>query len=429
MADSDKLRIAIVGAGVAGLAAAIALSKHDGIDVQIYERATQLQEICASIALGPNGMRTLEKLGVTEALQDDLAFRNLSVYPMIYKHWSTNETVSVDQHKGHVEYRHRTSRFYRAHLQQALISHVEPGTIHLSKSFLAVESLPATDEVSVSFSDGTEVKADILLGADGIRSQVRQHFVSSSAPRWTGWVAFRSVFDAKLVQHIPGALDEAVHWWGPERTFFASRLGKDLFTIVGGNYSDPDAPDAPFSAASWNSEGSLDTLKDFYKDWHPAIRQMIAASPYTKLYRNTFASGLESWVHGDGRATFAGDAAHAHGGAFAAGGSLALDDAYAFARAIFYIYPNGSVKPGRKAIDTALRLYERTRKPHTDRVLLTVHVNNKKAVERIGVQETNEQLRARMTSRANNSWIHEHDVDATFQQALTNNVAATQARL
>lgn len=85
MAGHEQLRIAIVGAGIAGLAAAIGLSKHEGINVQIYERASELQEIGASIALGPNGMRALERLGVFEALEDDLAFRNESGYPMIYR--------------------------------------------------------------------------------------------------------------------------------------------------------------------------------------------------------------------------------------------------------------------------------------------------------------------------------------------------------
>jgi salicylate hydroxylase len=85
MADQTNLRIAIIGAGIAGLAAAIGLQKHEGIDVQIYERATELREVGASIALGPNGMRKLEKLGVFEALSEDLAFRNLSGHPMIYR--------------------------------------------------------------------------------------------------------------------------------------------------------------------------------------------------------------------------------------------------------------------------------------------------------------------------------------------------------
>lgn len=85
MADTQVLDVAIIGAGIAGLAAAIGLKSHPRINVQIYERSTELKEIGASIALGPNGMRTLERLGVDNALDDKVAFRNKSGFPMIYR--------------------------------------------------------------------------------------------------------------------------------------------------------------------------------------------------------------------------------------------------------------------------------------------------------------------------------------------------------
>lgn len=85
MADTISLRIAIIGAGIAGLTTAIALKHHPSIDIQIYERASELREIGASIALGPNGMRTLDKLGVHNALDESIAFRNKSRLPMIYR--------------------------------------------------------------------------------------------------------------------------------------------------------------------------------------------------------------------------------------------------------------------------------------------------------------------------------------------------------
>lgn len=84
-ATTPKLEIAIVGAGIAGLTAAIALKHHPAIDVQIYEKASELREIGASIALGPNGLRTLERLGIANALDDSIAFRNKSHFPMIYR--------------------------------------------------------------------------------------------------------------------------------------------------------------------------------------------------------------------------------------------------------------------------------------------------------------------------------------------------------
>jgi salicylate hydroxylase len=239
-------------------------------------------------------------------------------------------------------------------------------------------------------------------------------------------VAFRSVFDPKLVEHIPGVLDEAEHWWGPDRTFFAGKLGKDHFTIVGMNYSDPAAADAPYKDSVWNSEGSQETLKQQYAGWHPIIQQLIDAAPSVRQYPDTFADGLDSWIQGDGQVTFAGDAAHAHGGAFAAGGSLAMDDAYAFTLAIWQVFPPGESRPSRDEITRALRLYERTRKPHTDRVLSTVHSHNQRSVERLGIKETDEKLRKRMLDRADLYWIHEHDVEATFAEVLVQDVVEYQ---
>ena len=329
--------------------------------------------------------------------------------------------VSVDEHHGEVTTHHRTARYYRAHLQQALLAHVDASRIHLEKTFSKVEKAADNDDaLLIQFADGTTATAALLLGADGINSAIRTVYVPTSQPKWTGWVAFRSVFDVSRVAHVePELLEEASHWWGPDRTFFASRLGKDLFCVVGSWQSDPDATGAAYKTTSWDAKGDLEDFKKLYVDWSPAVRQMIDATPYTRLHPNTAASSLDTWVHGDGRVTYVGDAAHAHGGAFAAGGSLALDDAYAFAMAIFHVYPPGSSKkPSRSQLREALGIYERTRKPHTDRVLRVVHEGNRKKVESIGRAETDEQLRQRMQSRGDTSWLHEHDVEAVFSRVI-----------
>jgi salicylate hydroxylase len=342
-------------------------------------------------------------------------------------HWKTNEIVSADEFHGQVDPQHHTSRFYRAHLQEALLAHVTAGSIHLGKTFSHIVRNQDTDKLQISFQDGLTATADILLGADGISSAVRRRYVPDSVNRWTGWVAFRSVFSADLLPpDFDASLEEANHWWSSERTFFASKLGKNLFTIVGGWHSNPEHSDAAYKDAVWNSEGDIEALKDLYKSWHPTIRQMIDAAPYVKQYPNTYASALDTWVHEGGLVTFAGDAAHAHGGAFAAGGSLALDDAYAFALSILHVYPPGAPKPGRSEITKALYLYEQTRKPHADRVLSVVHENNKKTIDRIGRSETDEQLRKRMSSRQNMAWLQEHDVVGAFDAVLAGPLEASQ---
>ncbi|KAI5459557.1 hypothetical protein BGZ63DRAFT_254623 [Mariannaea sp. PMI_226] len=418
MMEEPKLQIAIIGAGIAGLGAAIALKGHPKIDIQIYEQAEELREIGASIALGPNGMRTLERLGVDNGLDDSVAFRNKSGYPMIYRHYKTNEVVSVDAHHGRVDYRHRTARYYRPHLQQALLQHVDASSIHLRKGFKSVQFNNGIKKLVITFTDKSTTTADVLLGADGIHSPVRTIFVPTSGTAWTGWVTFRSVFPISHLANIQDLPDEANHFWSPDTTLFVSKLGKDLFTVVGSYQSNPDAPDAPYKDAKWNSEGNLDTLKEYYKDWSPLTRSILDSTPYTRIYPNVAAHGLDSWVLGNGKVTLAGDAAHAHGGAFAAGGSLALDDAWAFAASIRQVFPDyASRLPTEQELATALKLYETTRKAHTDRIIQVVREGNRKKVERLGVAETDEELRLRMTSRADTSWIHEHDVVTVFQIA------------
>lgn len=315
-----------------------------------------------------------------------------------------------------------TSRFYRAHLHEALAQHVDSSRIHLTKSFESVTHDAATQSLLITFTDKTTATADIILGADGIHSPVRTFFVPTSSTGWTGWVAFRSVFPYSHVAHIKDLPDEANHFWGSGRTIFVSKLGKDLFTVVGSYQADPNAPDAPYKDATWNSDGDVRVLKEFYKDWSPLIRQIVDAIPYTRIYPNAAAQTLDTWVLDGGRVTLAGDAAHAHGGAFAAGGSLALDDAWAFTASILHVFPkNATRKPTDAELLKALRIYEKTRKPHTDKVMSVVHDINAKKVARASQAsepETDAQLRARINNRVDPSWIHEHDVQAAFAQAV-----------
>lgn len=165
---TPNLSIAICGAGIAGLTAAIALLKHPHITINIYEQATELKEIGASIALSPNGLRTLERLGLENAISDEVAYRGPSGIPMIYRHWKTNEVLERDFHVGVSEYKHRTARYLRAHLQEELLRGVDRERIHLGERFRGVES--TKEGVRVEFVDGTFAEADLLLGADGLKS-------------------------------------------------------------------------------------------------------------------------------------------------------------------------------------------------------------------------------------------------------------------
>lgn len=172
----SRLKVAIVGGGIAGLAVAISLLKHPGVNVQVYERTRVFQEIGASISLAPNGLRTLEKLGVENALVGDVCTRQTSNYPMIYRHWKSGEIIATDTHRTVQTKRHFTARFHRAHLHQALLENIPQDIIHMGKKIVGVAANKDAG-VILTFEDNTTAVADICIGADGIHSVgVAYHF-------------------------------------------------------------------------------------------------------------------------------------------------------------------------------------------------------------------------------------------------------------
>lgn len=287
----EPFHVAIAGAGIAGLTAAIALvhAHPDTVRVTVFDQAAELREVGASIGLGPNGLRVLEKLGVEVALSDDIAFRQPSGWPTVYRHWRTDEVIAHDEHHDVADPRHYMARYHRAHLQRALRDSL-PDTVELKlkKRLVGVTVRKGADGsdagVSVAFEDGTTADADLLIGADGIHSKVRKAFVPEHELKWTGWVAFRSAFDAAVMDDIEDLPEDAIFWVGHERTFFASRLGmwkadaytrchansrldigKNQYAVVGGYHCNPDDPDADFRDAKWSQPGDLEVLKNYYK--------------------------------------------------------------------------------------------------------------------------------------------------------------------
>lgn len=147
--------------------------------------------------------------------------------------------------------------------------------------------------------------------------------------------------------------------------------------------------------------------------------------PYVKTYPNHAGTALSSLVF-ENRVALLGDAAHTHGGAFAAGGSLAINDAYALARALAHVWPPGEafMKPTRQELGRALGLYDETRRPLVTRLLNVVHGNaqaRRWAAEKRGEDgegETDAELRIRIANRPDMSWLTEHDVDEAFEAVL-----------
>ncbi|KAM5385188.1 hypothetical protein ACJZ2D_001149 [Fusarium nematophilum] len=418
LSASPKLEIAIAGGGIAGLITAIALIKHPGVNVQVYERAEELREIGASIGLGPNGLSSLDKLGVQNALTGDILYRQKSGRPMVYRHWKTGEVIDHDEHHDVKDERHFTTRYHRAHLHKALYDNLPSDIVHFGKKLTDIKA--GEEGVTLFFQDGTTAKADIAIGSDGIHSVVRKTFVPTHKIRWTGWVALRAVYEISRLDGVEYP-EDAAHWIGHGRHLFQSPLGKGLFTVVGGYHADPSDPNSPAQGVRWDDQGDVEQFRDFYKDWHPAIQAFTQAAPYIRQFPGYTADPLETWSFED-RVTLVGDAAHGHGGAFAAGGSLAINDAHALSLALFHVWPASSTeKPTTAQIRKIFELYEATRKPHIDKLLgvVTKAVAGRKVKVEDGKAETDEQLRERVLNRMDPYWIAEHDVEAAFEAVVS----------
>jgi salicylate hydroxylase len=157
------------------------------------------------------------------------------------------------------------------------------------------------------------------------------------------------------------------------------------------------------------------------QDWHPAIRSITEAAPYIRQFPGYAADPLETWSFHD-RIVLVGDAAHGHGGAFAAGGSLAINDAHALSLALFHVWPPSasSKKPSVADLHKVFEIYQATRKRQVDRLLDSVHksVAGRRVKTDNGTEETDEQLRKRVSERMDPFWVAEHDVEAAFEAVV-----------
>ncbi|OQD94770.1 hypothetical protein PENSOL_c024G09566 [Penicillium solitum] len=419
-----EFRIAIAGAGIGGLTAAIGLTRllPSNVSVTIFEQASELKAVGASIGIGPNGLRSLYKLGVDPALIEEFAFRQPSGRPFVYLHWLTGEVLKETAHHTVKDPRDAMARFHRADLQKLLLESLPAKvTLKLGKRVKSVniQSPQEGGGVLLAFEDEITFKADLLVGADGIHSAVRKVFVPGHSLQWTGDILFRSTFDKALVENIEGLPKDAVFHCGPNENFlFTSRLGKTQYTVVGQTQSDPDDPENPYRTAKWNTEGD---------GWHPTVQNILNATPSTRLYPNHLGTPLKSMIF-ESHVALIGDAGHTHGGAFAAGGSLAMNDAHALALALAHVWPTEKdTKPSRRQLERALALFDGTRRPHVNKLIELVEIGlaarQAKLRDARKVEETDKELRERILGLSDIAWLAEHDVEAAFWDFTQTEVA------
>ncbi|KAJ4472458.1 hypothetical protein C8J55DRAFT_434517 [Lentinula edodes] len=423
-------RIAIVGAGIGGLSAALSLRRLPNVDVHLFEQTHILREVGASIALGPNGLRGLEEMGALNAISDEIAFRSDHGFPMVYKHWKTGNVLVKDEHSPFVtERRHHTARYFRPHLQQAIADTLPGDTIHLGKRLVSIdvgwfpedEQPPASEGVVVlTFADGSKHVADLVVGADGVHSTLRSLFLPDYKLEPTGQMALRAVFDEEHIHDLIVGNPEirnSVHVVGPDRNFFSSMLGKGKFTVVGLGYHSAEEEEEGENTA-WKGN----KWDDVIDDWNPWITDLLDRIPPNSLRVHP------GWASNQvppppvyaGRIVLLGDAFHPHGGALAAGGSLAIDDSIALFLSLQHVQQSSTSSTSSSSssdLSHALGLYASTRLPHAGRVFSVVE-RMRENVAKPGRLWDEEKIQEWARDKKDVVWLHEHDVHKAFVDVL-----------
>jgi salicylate hydroxylase len=314
-------KIVVIGAGIGGLAAALALLRR-GIDVEVYEQAAELTEVGAGVQMSANGSRVLYALGLAEAL----AHVQVTPSRRVIRHWSSGETWDWFALGVATAQRYGTPHLmlHRGDLHGILAAAVQvlkPDAIRGAKRCVAATQ--TADRAEVRFADGSGVTADIVIGADGIHSQVRADLFGADRPQFTGCVAWRGL---AAMDRLPPHLAQMVgtNWFGPRGhvLHYPVRRG-ELMNFVGFVERDD------WQVESWSTAGTADELANDFGGWHEdvhvIIRTLVTPFRWALMVRGPMAR----WSRG--RIVLLGDACHPTLPFLGQGAVMAIEDGYVLA--------------------------------------------------------------------------------------------------
>ena len=351
--------IALIGGGIGGLAAALALLKR-GFDVDVYEQSARLGEAGAGISIGSNGTRVPYALGLEEAI------RRVQVIPSRrqIRHWSTGEawnwyelgpTGTQSHGAPHV-------MLHRGDLHELLadaVRRLKPDAIHLARRCLGVTQSDAS--VQVHLDNGEAAPAAFVIGADGIHSRVRECLFGPDRPMFSGCVAWRGI--VPMDYEAPGREMVVTTWLGPRGHVlqYPVRRG-ELMNFI--SFVERD----DWQIEAWTEEGTTSELAHDFGGWHADVHAIIRNIETPFKCALMVRGPMQRWSKG--RITLLGDACHPTLPFLGQGGVMAIEDGYVLA-ACLQKYFNDP--------DTAFARYEDLRKDRTAAVVRKSHQNRREA--------------------------------------------------
>jgi 2-polyprenyl-6-methoxyphenol hydroxylase-like FAD-dependent oxidoreductase len=341
----SKFNIGVIGGGIGGVAAAVALHRA-GIEATVYERANELREVGAGMMLWPNATRVLKELGLLERVA---ALSGPNQHFLVR---SRTGKILMDIGLGHFDVPALCTR--RSDLLAALISALPAERVRLGHDFEYFEE--KNSSVGIHFSDGIPVEHDFLIGADGIRSRVRSQLLGIREPIYRGYTIWRGL--ARVTGAVPSGSNSET--WGRGKRFGILSTGGDRFTWYATANTDPGHVDS--------DEGRQRELLQMFAGWHEPVESLIAGTEAGTILKNGAYDlpPLKRWGHG--RVMLLGDAAHPCTPNLGLGGCMALEDALVLAKSF----------AKEASPELALRRYESVRRERTrhvqQRSLLMGHI-------------------------------------------------------
>jgi salicylate hydroxylase len=390
-----SMRVIVVGAGIGGLTAALTLTRA-GLDVEVFEQASELHEVGAGIQISPNATRILHRLGLSEALE------RVAVRPLTFEflRWDDGRVLMRAPLGDEcvrlfgAPYYH----FHRADLLAVLAAAVPSKLIHLGHRCVGVAE--RHDRVEASFQDGSIVEADAIIGADGIHSAVRSAILGPESPRFSGNVAFRGLVPAARLAHL-GMEPKSNLWLGPNRHFVHYFVGAGRYVNWVGVVPDE------WCVESWTEKGEIADALAKFDGWHRRVREIIAAADITNRWALYDRDPLDTWAIG--RVALLGDAAHAMLPFMAQGAVQSVEDTAVLAKCL------GAVDAG--GVAAALRRYEAIRKPRASQCQLGSRNNAVMYHMPDGEEQRRRDanLSAAIYGLGSRTWLYAHDVEAAME--------------
>jgi len=342
--------IVIVGGGIGGLAAALALIRR-GIDVDIYEQAQELRELGAGVQISANGTRVLHALGLKEALA------RVQVLPAgkAIRLWNSGQSWKLFD-LGMESSERYGSPYITIHrgdlhdvLAQALLQ-AKPDAIHLNRKCIGLAQ--TSDHVELRFETGEVVTAKLVVGADGLHSVIRASLFGAAKPEFCGITAWRGVVP---IERVPPTIawNIGTNWIGPggHSVHYPLRAGK-LLNVVG------LCERTDWTVEGWNVRGTTEEMLNDFRGWHADLHALFRNIDVPYTWALALRPTMNVWSRG--RCTLLGDACHPMVPFLAQGAVMALEDGFVLARCLEK-YPGDH--------DTAFARYEAVRRDRANKAV------------------------------------------------------------